>query len=121
MRKLPAREYYLFRHGSQPDRRLRGRTWWRWHGDPLDLRVPRQVRHSQVELHPASARATRKVLPVMICRAVGMTERKKAGAVNFHVVPPCKPRAWARDVPTPPVKPSAHSDDAKLPINGLEM
>ena len=36
---------------------------------------------------------------------------------------PADPRrgASARDVPTPPVKPNAHSDDAKLPINGLEM
>jgi hypothetical protein len=50
--------------------------------DRVDLQVPRQARHSQVELHPASARTTRKVLPVMICRAVGMRERKKAGAVN---------------------------------------
>jgi hypothetical protein len=37
--------------------------------------------------------------------------------------PPADPRrgASARDVPMPPVKPSAHPDDAKVPINGLEM
>ena len=29
--------------------------------------------------------------------------------------------ASARDVPTPPVKPRAPSDDARVPINGLEM
>ena len=42
---------------------------------------------------------------------------------STQVNPPTDPRrgASARDVPTPPVKPNVHSDDAKLPINGLEM
>ena len=42
---------------------------------------------------------------------------------STQVNPPADPHrgASAHDVPTPPVKPSAHSDDAKLPINGLDM
>ena len=42
---------------------------------------------------------------------------------SAQVNPPADPRrgASARDVPTPPVKPSAPSDDVKVPINGLEM
>src|SRR5262245_58964630 len=42
---------------------------------------------------------------------------------STQVSPPADARrgASARDVPTPPVKPSAPSDDAKLPINGLQM
>jgi hypothetical protein len=40
---------------------------------------------------------------------------------STRVNPPADPRRGvsARDVPTPPAKPSAYSDDA--PINGLEM
>jgi len=42
---------------------------------------------------------------------------------STQVNSPADPRrgAFARDVPTPRVKPSSHLDDAKLPINGLEM
>lgn len=42
---------------------------------------------------------------------------------STQVNPPTDPRrgASARDIPTPPVKPSAPADDAKVPINGLEM
>ena len=42
---------------------------------------------------------------------------------STQVNPPADPRrgASARDIPTPPVKPSSPSDDAKLPINGLQM
>jgi len=45
-------------------------------------------------------------------------------ASSAQVNPPADLRRGvsARDVPTPPVKPSApSSDDAKAPINGLEM
>jgi len=44
-------------------------------------------------------------------------------ASSAQVNPPADLRRGvsARDVPTPPVKPSAPSDDAKAPINGLEM
>jgi hypothetical protein len=44
-------------------------------------------------------------------------------ASSTQVIPPADPRrgASARDVSTPRVQPSAHSDDAKVPINGLEM
>src|SRR5262245_13312370 len=42
---------------------------------------------------------------------------------STQVNPPADPRrdTSARDVPTPLVKPSTHSDDAKQPINGLQM
>lgn len=42
---------------------------------------------------------------------------------STQVNPPTDPRrgASARDIPKPPVKPSAPADDGKVPINGLEM
>jgi hypothetical protein len=40
---------------------------------------------------------------------------------STQINPPADPRRGAREIPTPPVKPSAHSGDAKVPINGLEM
>ena len=41
---------------------------------------------------------------------------------SAQVIPPADPRrASAHEVSTPAVKPSTPSDDAKAPINGLEM
>src|SRR5262252_3599964 len=43
-------------------------------------------------------------------------------ASSAQVIPPADPRrASAHEVSTPPIKPSTSSDDAKVPINGLEM
>lgn len=49
------------------------------------------------------------------------TTSKRVSSTQLN--PPADPRrgASARNVPTPPVKPSAPPDDAKVPINGLEM
>jgi hypothetical protein len=64
-------------------------------------------------LKRSESRQSAKLLPKTTSKRVSSTQ----------VNPPADPRrgASARDVPMPPVKPSAHSDDAKLPINGLEM
>jgi hypothetical protein len=59
--------------------------------------------------------------PKQTAKLPAQTTSKRISSTQVN--PPADPRrgASARDVPTPPVKPSAPSDAAKVPINGLEM
>jgi hypothetical protein len=67
----------------------------------------------------ADSWGVRRSEPRQSAKLAPKTTSKRVSSTQVN--PPADPRRGvsARDVPMPPAKPSAHSDDA--PVNGLEM